>query len=119
LPRQRAGQPEDDEGVDPVEKPDCRDRAAHPGKDDLNDDGDRDREREQDTPLPEPGREREHEENERGEEDDVAERGVEAPAVVEHLLGDRLGLVRAGLILELRHRVEPAVGGRANLDDDG
>jgi hypothetical protein len=66
---------------------------ARPGEDDLEGNDQRDAQRPQDAPLAEPGREREQQEEDGPEEDEVAEGGVEAEAVVEHLLADDLVLV--------------------------
>ena len=92
---------------------------ADPRKNDLQGDIDRDGEREQDAPLAEPGREGKQQEDDGAEEDEVAEGGVEAEAVVEHLLADQLVLVRALLVAELLRRVESSVRCACDLGHDG
>src|SRR5205823_13120090 len=86
---------------------------------DLDGHGDWDGKREEGAPLTQASREREQQQNDGSEEDDVAEGGVEAEAVVECLLADQLLLVWALLVAELVSRIEGAIGRAGDLRDDG
>src|SRR5919197_2152865 len=78
LECERAGQTEDHERVDPVQDPDAVDVFADPGEHDLDGHEDGQRQVLPDARAPNPSSESDQEEHYRGDEDDVAERGVKA-----------------------------------------
>ena len=96
-----------------MQEAEAGDAVAEPGKDHLEDAGDREAEREPDPGSPEAGEQRKHQQDQEPEDDDVAEAGVEVPAVLELLVRDELTLV-VGVLRD----VEGAVPGSADLHED-
>src|ERR671934_911062 len=119
LPRQVASQAEHHQRFDSGQNAAPVPALAAPREHDLTRHANRNGKREQDPPLPETRHEREQQEDDRSEEDQVAEAGVEPEAVVEDLLRDLLRLIRAFLVAELLGCVEAAVRRSRDLGDNG
>ena len=90
-----------------------RELEADPGEPELDEEQEEQQAVPAEPPLSDARDQPEDHQDEPGEDDEIAETGVEAEAVHEHVVVDRRSFV-----LELVRRIERAVSGKADLNDD-
>src|SRR3954469_14556489 len=102
----------DDERIHGVEEPQRRHRVAEPREEHLRDTEQKEAARPWDPWAAEPARERYEDKDDHDHDDDRPDEGMGVEAVGDRLPGDRV------VVVGLARRVEGAVAGERDLDDD-